>query len=51
VVTDERAVSLGRRFEAVSPHLRGEDLPPFMPSLDPTHVGTSGTGSALYTYL
>ena len=45
-----RAVSLshGRGFEAASPQiLRGEGLPRFFPSLDPAHVGASGTRSAL----
>ena len=41
--------SPGRGFEAASPQiLRGEGLPRFFPSLDPTHVGASGTGSALF---
>jgi len=36
-----------RGFEATSPQiLRGEGLPWFFPSPDPTHVGASGTGSA-----
>ena len=40
--------SPGRGFEAASPQiLRGEGLPRFSPSPDPTHVGASGTGSAL----
>lgn len=34
-------------FEAASPHLRGQGLPWFTPSLDLTHVGVSDTGSAL----
>ena len=39
--------SPGRRVEAASPQiLRGEGLPRFFPSPDPTHVGASGTGSA-----
>ena len=42
--------SPGRGFEATSPQiLRGEGLPRFFPSPDPTHVGASGTGSAQYT--
>ena len=40
--------SPGRGFEVASPQiLRGEGLPRFFPSPDPTHVGASGTGSAL----
>ena len=40
--------SPGRGFKAASPQiLRGEGLPRFSPSLDATHVGASGTGSAL----
>ena len=36
-------------FEAASPQiLRGEGLPRFFPSPDPTHVRASGTGSALF---
>jgi len=31
--------------------LWGEGLPRFFPSPDPTHVGASGTGSALFLYL
>jgi hypothetical protein len=38
--------SPGRGFEAASPHLRGEGLHRFIPFLDPTHVGASGTKSA-----
>ena len=39
--------SPGRGFEAASPQiLRGEGLPRFFPSPDPTHVGASGTGFA-----
>jgi len=41
--------SPGRGFEAASPQiLRGKGLSWFIPSPDPTHVGASGTGSALY---
>jgi len=41
--------SLGRGFEAASPQiLWGEGLPRFFPSPDPTHVGASSTGSALF---
>jgi hypothetical protein len=41
--------SPGHGFEAASPQiLRGEGLPRFFPSPDPTHVGASGTGSALF---
>jgi len=41
--------SPGRGFEAASPQiLRGEGLPRFFPSPDPTHVGAFGTGSALF---
>ena len=41
--------SPGRGFEAASPQiLRGKGLSRFIPSPDPTHVGASGTGSALY---
>jgi len=41
--------SPGRGFEAASPRiLRGEGLPRFFPSPDPTHVGASGIGSALF---
>ena len=41
--------SLGHGFEVASPQiLRGEGLPRFFPSPDPTHVGASGTGSALF---
>jgi hypothetical protein len=47
-----RAVSLrspGHGFEAASPQiLRGEGLPRFFPSPDPTHMGASSTGSALF---
>ena len=40
--------SPGHGFEAASPQiLRGEGLPWFFPSPDPTHVAASGTGSAL----
>ena len=40
--------SPGRRFEAASPQiLRGEGLPRFFLSPDPTHMGASSTGSAL----
>ena len=40
--------SPGHGFEAASPQiLRGEGLPRFFPSLDPAHVGASGTRSAL----
>jgi len=40
--------SPGHGFEAASPQiLQGEGLPRFFPSPDPTHVGASGTGSAL----
>ena len=39
----------GRGFEAASPQiLRGGRLASFFPSPDPTHVGASGTGSALF---
>lgn len=34
-------------FEPASPHMWGEGLPPFIPSLHPTYVQASGTGSAL----
>jgi len=38
-----------RGFEAASPQiLRGKGLSRFIPSPDPTHVGASGTGSALF---
>jgi len=41
--------SSGRGFEAASPQiLRGEGLPRFFSSSYPTHVGASGTGSALF---
>ena len=41
--------SPGCGFEAASPQiLQGEGLPRFSPSLDPTHVGASGTGSVLF---
>ena len=44
--------SPGRGFEAASPQiLRGEGLPRFFPSPDPTHVGASGTGSASLMFL
>jgi len=33
---------------SLSADLRGEGLPRFFPSPDPTHVGASGTGSALF---
>jgi len=40
--------SPGRRFEAASQQiLRGEGLPRFFLSPDPTHMGASSTGSAL----
>jgi hypothetical protein len=32
-------------FETASPHLQGKGLPPLIPSLEPTHVGASATGS------
>ena len=39
----------GRGFEAASPQiLRGKGLSRFIPSPDPTHVGDSGTESALF---
>ena len=38
--------SLDHDFEAISLHLRREDLPWFIPFLDSTHVGASDTGSA-----
>ena len=41
--------SPGRGFKAASPQiLRGEGLPRFFSFPDPTHVGASGTGSALF---
>jgi hypothetical protein len=43
--------ALGYGFEAVSPHLRKERLPRFIPSPDPTNVGVSGTRSALFVVL
>ena len=44
--------SPGRGFEAASPQiLRGKGLPRFFLSPDPTHVGASGTGSALMLLL
>ena len=44
--------SPGRGFEAASPQiLRGKGLHRFFPSPDTTHVGASGTGSALSTIL
>jgi len=44
--------SPGCGFEAASPQiLRGKGLSRFIPSLDPTHVGASGTGSALFLYM
>lgn len=36
--------SQGRRFEAASPHLRGEGLPRFSPSPNSTHVGAPALG-------
>ena len=43
---NESPESLGRGFEAASPQiLRGEGLPRFFPSPEPTHVGSSGIGS------
>jgi hypothetical protein len=40
----------GRGFEVASPQiLRGEGLPRFFSSPDPTHVGASGTGFALFS--
>jgi hypothetical protein len=39
-------VSLGLGFEAASPHLQREDLPQFISSPYPAHVGACGTGSA-----
>jgi len=44
--------SPGHRFEAASLQiLRGEGLPRFFPSPDPTHVGASGSGSAPFIYI
>ena len=41
--------SPGHGFEAASPQiLWGKGLPRFFPSPDPTHVGASGIGSALF---
>jgi hypothetical protein len=40
--------SPGRGFEAASPQiLQGKDLPRFIPSSHPTHVGALRTGSVL----
>jgi len=40
-----------KKFISLSADLRGEGLPWFFPSPDPTHVGASGTGSVLFLYM
>jgi len=43
--------SPGHGFKAASLHLQGEGLLRIIPSLEPTHVGASGTRSAPFTVL
>jgi hypothetical protein len=39
---------LGRWFDITTPHLRGKTCLTLSPSLDPTHVGVSGSRYTLF---